>query len=131
MEKSANIRLHMRNRGTNAEAGVRLQTSRKSRTARTGKPAINDIGQREVEPVRKAELLQRVVDPFMTIHANAVAFAGHRHRLTSLRVELDMEIFGAETPVRLFARKPEQARAIERRRFEIAAFEGDIDIAER
>ena len=126
VKEAVDLRFDMRNRKAEPDAGIRREVPEKILTPRAGKPAINNIAERVVEPVRKTELLDRVVESFVRVHAHALAASGDMHRVASVRIHFHVEKFRPKTPMRIERGKPKRPRAIVGRSFEIAPFEGDI-----
>ncbi len=104
VESPVYFRFDMRDRRVETEADVGFQVPEKILAVPAGLPAINDVGERVVEPVREAELLERAVDALVRVDGREVARAGDVRGFIGLRVKLDVEKFRAESPVRFIIR---------------------------
>ena len=91
-----------------------------------GEPAVDDVAESVIESVRKAERLDRVVDPFIVVHADAAAPARDRHRVACVGIHLHVKKFRPETPMRIFRRKPKRPQTVVGRTRKIAPFKGNV-----
>src|SRR6478736_692733 len=99
MKCAADIRLDMRDRGAESDARVGLQMAEEIFAALSGEPAVDDVAESVIEPVRKAERLDRVADPFIVVYAHATALPRDRHRIACVGIHLHVKKFRSETPM--------------------------------
>src|SRR5262249_50250317 len=89
-------------------------------------PSINDVAKGIIQSMGKTERFDGVPDSLIVVDAYSVTAAADMYPVVGLGVHLYVKEFRAETPMRIFGRKPEGANTVIGRAFKIPTLERPI-----